>query len=99
MADSFHSARMSKLCLAHQRRKGRKKIVSWSEINPDCFTFRTLRLLRFCVENAAQRRPGVAPGATLSMSGWFGLILMQAARWSGLISTRWGSRSEHSGTA
>ena len=27
MADSFHSARMSKLCLAHQRRKDAESFV------------------------------------------------------------------------
>ncbi len=33
MADSFHSARMSKLCLAHQRRKDAEREVSFLKLS------------------------------------------------------------------
>src|SRR5882724_11771876 len=40
-----------------------------------------------------QRRPGVSPGGTFSISGCSGLIRMQAAQWFGLISTNCGTTS------
>ena len=41
------------------------------------------------------RSPGASPGATFSMSGYSGLMRIQAAKWFGLISARGGTISLH----
>ena len=44
-------------------------------------------------------KPGVAPGATFSMSGWSGLMRIQAAKWFGFISASGGTNSLQASTA
>jgi hypothetical protein len=53
MADSFHSARMSKLCLAHQRRKHAKaaKLLFPGQRDSELKHFASFATLRFCVDS------------------------------------------------